>query len=95
LPGWAGWSAGGLVALGGVEFEFAEELAGGCVDDPDVEVVDQDEDAGSGVGSADADGVEPAAVSEGDLAAVSTRSRRRRSWVSPVRSPGLALGRAA
>ena len=62
MPGWAGWSAGGLVALGGVELEFAEELAGGGVDDPDAEVVDQDEDAGSGVGSADADGVEPAAV---------------------------------
>jgi len=29
FPGWAGWSAGGLVALGGVEDELAEELAGG------------------------------------------------------------------
>jgi hypothetical protein len=45
LPGWSGWSAGGLVAVGGVEFEFVEELAGGCVDDPDVEVLDQDQDA--------------------------------------------------
>jgi hypothetical protein len=33
-----------------------------------VEVLDEDEDVGSGVGSADADGVEPAAVPEGDLA---------------------------
>ena len=30
--------------------------------------MDQDEDAGSGVGSPDADGLEPAAVTEGDLA---------------------------
>jgi hypothetical protein len=34
----------------------------------DVQVLDEEQDAGSGVGSADADGVEPAAVAEGDLA---------------------------
>jgi hypothetical protein len=44
-----------LVALGGVEGEFAEKLAGGGVDDADVEVLHEDEDAGSGVGPADAD----------------------------------------
>ena len=59
-----------MVALGCVEGEFAEEFAGGGVDDADVEVVDQDEDAGSAVGSPDADGVEPATVTEGDLAGV-------------------------
>jgi len=64
----AGWSSGALVALGWVEHELAEEFAGGCVDDPDVEVLDQDGDAGSGVGSSDADGVELAAVAQGDLA---------------------------
>ena len=58
-----------MVALGWVECEFAEEFAGGGVDDADVEVLNEDEDAGSGVGSADADGVEPAAVAKGDLAA--------------------------
>jgi hypothetical protein len=47
-----------LVALGWVEDELAEEFAGGCVDDPDVEVLDEDGDAGSGVGPSDADGVE-------------------------------------
>jgi hypothetical protein len=57
-----------LVALGWVEDEFAEQFAGGGVDDADVTVLDQDEDAGSGVGSADADGVEPAPVAQGDLA---------------------------
>jgi hypothetical protein len=57
-----------LVALGGVEDEFAEEFAGGGVDDADVEVLDEHDDVGSGVGSADADGVEPALVAQGDLA---------------------------
>ena len=49
--------------------EFAEDLAGGGVDDADVEVVDEHQDAGSGVGSADADVVELAGVAEGELAA--------------------------
>jgi hypothetical protein len=66
---WSGWSAGALVALGWVEDQVAEEFAGGCVDDADVQVLDQDDDAGSGVGSADADRVELAAVAQGDLAA--------------------------
>src|SRR5512133_1896504 len=59
-----------LVALGRVEGELAEEFAGGGVDHADVAVLDQDEDVGSGVGSADADGVEPAVVAQGDLAAL-------------------------
>jgi hypothetical protein len=37
-----------LVALGPVEGEFSEELAGGGVDDADVEVVDERQDVGSG-----------------------------------------------
>jgi hypothetical protein len=57
-----------LVALGGVEGELAEQLRGGGVDDADLEVLDQDENAGSGVGSSDADGVRLAAVAPGDLA---------------------------
>jgi hypothetical protein len=52
-----------------VEGELAEDFAGGAVDDRDVEVVDQGDDAGSGVGAADADGVEASAVAQGDLAA--------------------------
>ncbi len=67
LAGGAGWSAGALVSLGWVESELTEEFAGGGVDDADVEIFDQDDDAGSGVGSADADGVEPALVAQGDL----------------------------
>jgi hypothetical protein len=70
LAGWSGWAAGGLVVAGGVEGEFAEEFAGGGVDDADVEVVGEDEDVGSGVGSADADVVESAVDAEGDDAGV-------------------------
>jgi len=40
------------------------------VDDPDVEVLDEQDDGGSGVGSADADVEESASVAEGDLALV-------------------------
>jgi hypothetical protein len=57
-----------LVALGRVEDELAEEFAGGGVDDPDLEVVDQDDDAGSAVGSADADVAESAGDAQGDAA---------------------------
>jgi hypothetical protein len=45
---------GGLVVAGGVEGEVAERFAGGGVDDPDVEVGDEEDDGGSGVGSAQA-----------------------------------------
>jgi hypothetical protein len=58
-----------LVAAGGVEGELAEKLAGVGVDDADVAVLGEDEDAGSGVGSADADGAQAPVVAEGDLAA--------------------------
>jgi len=64
----AGWSAGGLVVPGGVDGEFAEELAGGGVDDADVQVLDEHQDAGPGVGAADADVVEPAVDAQGQLA---------------------------
>ena len=50
--------AGGLVVAGWAGGEFAEEFAGGGVDDADVEVVHEHEDAGSGVGSSDADVVD-------------------------------------
>ena len=64
----SGWAAGGLVVAGGVEGEFAEEFAGGGVDDADVQVLHEEQDAGSGVGSADADVVEASGVAEGDFA---------------------------
>jgi hypothetical protein len=44
-----------LVVAVGVEDEFSEELSGGGLDDAYVEVLDQQQDVGSGVGSSDAD----------------------------------------
>jgi hypothetical protein len=45
----------GLVVLAGVDGELAQELAGDGFDDADVEVLDEQDDVGSGVGSSDAD----------------------------------------
>ena len=59
-----------MVVPGGVEDEVAEQFSGGLVDDPDVQVLDQQEDVGSGVGSSDADVVEAAVVAQGDDAGV-------------------------
>ena len=44
-----------LVVAVGVDGEFAEEFAGDGVDDADLEVLDEQDDVGSFVGSADAD----------------------------------------
>ena len=46
----AGWPAGGLV----VEGQFPQEFAGGGVEDADAEVLDEQQDVGSGVDAADA-----------------------------------------
>ena len=56
--GCAGGLSGAVVAALGVEGEVADDLAGGGVDDADVEVVDEEDDGGSVEGSADADVVE-------------------------------------
>ena len=64
----ASWLAGRLVALFGVEGELADEFAGDGVDDADVQVLDQEQDAGSGVGPADADVEQFPAVAQGELA---------------------------
>lgn len=47
-----------MIVPGGVDGEVADELAGRGVDDSDVEVVDEHQNAGSGVGAADADVVQ-------------------------------------
>jgi hypothetical protein len=60
--------AGGLVVAVGVEDELAEEFSGGGVDDADLEVLDEQDDAGSRVGSADADVVQAAVVPQRDRA---------------------------
>ena len=54
------------MALVWVDGEFAEEFAGDGVDDADLEVVDQQDDVGSGVGSSDADVAELAGDAQGD-----------------------------
>jgi len=63
LGGPLGFS-GGLVVAVWVEGEFAEQFAGGGVDDPDVPVLNEQQDVGSGVGPAGADVVEAAAVTQ-------------------------------
>lgn len=68
--GFGPWSFLGLVAACWVEGEVSEELAGGGVDDADVEVVDESDDGLSGVGAADADVVHAAGSAERDGAAV-------------------------
>ena len=79
-----------LVVPGWVGGELADELAGSGVDDADVRVL------GPGCGRphfvAGADVVEAAVGAEGGLPAGSVRTRL---WMSAVRSPGAALGRAA
>ncbi len=50
---------------------MAEEFSGGGVDDADVEVFDEHDDVGSGVGSSNADVVEGAGVAQGDCSGVS------------------------
>ena len=76
---WSGWAfgcTGGLVVAGGIDGEFAEEFAGGGVDDADdaddadVQVVDEQDGVGSGVGSSDADVVEPSVHAQGDATGV-------------------------
>ena len=88
-------AAGGLVVAGGIEGEVAEEFVGGGVDDPDVQVLDQEQDVGSGAGSADADVVELAAVAQGDRAVgIEPVGADAVAGVVWSRLPGVALGRA-
>ena len=65
---WSGLAdTAGLVIDGWVEHQLADELAGGGVDDANVEAVDQHQDGDSGVSSADPDVVQPAVVAEGEF----------------------------
>jgi hypothetical protein len=57
-----------LVVASWVDEEVAQDLAGGGVDDGDVEVLDEQDDVGSGVGSADADVAESAGDAQCDAA---------------------------
>ena len=64
----AGWAAEWLVVAGRVDGQFADEVAGGGVDDPDVQVLDEHEDGSPGVFVAGADVVELAVDAQGELA---------------------------
>ena len=73
LGSWSGGSlgcSGGLVVAAGVEDQLSEEFAGGGCDHADLQVVDEQDDVGSGVGSADADVVQAPGVAQGDAAGV-------------------------
>jgi hypothetical protein len=50
----------------GVEGQLPEEFGGQGIDDPDVEVVGEQDDVGSGVGPSDADVVVSTVVAQGD-----------------------------
>ena len=60
--------AEGLVVLGGVDGELADEFAGRLVRDADIEVVGEDDDACAAVFGAGADVVHAAVDAQGDLA---------------------------
>jgi hypothetical protein len=64
----AGWAAEWLVVAGLVDGELADEFAGGGVDDPDVQVVNEHEDGRAGVLVAGADVVEFPVDAQGELA---------------------------
>ena len=69
FSGWSGGAfgcSGGLVVTVGVEGQVAEEFSGDGVDDADLEVLDEQDDAGSCVGSADTDVVQSATMPQGD-----------------------------
>src|SRR4051794_41697481 len=66
----AGGSAGGLIVLAWVDDQVAQDLAGGGVDDGDVQVLDEQDDVGSGVGSADADVAQAPGDAQGDAASL-------------------------
>ena len=57
-----------MVVAAWVDDEVAQDFAGGGVDDGDVEVLDEQDDVGSGVGSADADVADLAGDAQGDAA---------------------------
>ena len=59
----------GQDVLGRDGAQLADQCAGVASDDPDVEIVDQEGDSGSGASGAEAEVVQSAVVPEGDAAA--------------------------
>jgi hypothetical protein len=84
-----------LVVAGGVDGQFAQEFAGGGVDDADVEVVDDLDDGGSAVFPADADVVHSAVHAQGEPAVlVDDVVQDSAVDVAGAVGAGVALGRA-
>ena len=67
-PGVSSFRGSWLVVAVWVDGELAEQFAGDGVDDAYVEVLDEQDDVGSGVGSSDADVAELAGHAQGDAA---------------------------
>jgi hypothetical protein len=83
-----------VVVLGRVELKFSEEFAV-VGEDPDMELVDQDQDVGAGVAAADAAVVGPAVVAQGEgSAGVALVVADAVVGSSRGRPVGTALGRA-
>ena len=85
----------GLVVLGGVEGELADEFAGFGVDGGDLKVLDQEQDGGAVPGASESDVVQAAAVSQGDGAFVDLVGADAVVVRSAGSLEGLATGRAA
>jgi hypothetical protein len=87
--------AGGLVVAGGVENEVAEQFAGGGVEDADLQVLDEQQDVGSGAGPADADVVQAAAGARADVAGFADAVAADALVGAGGPVTGTALGRVA
>jgi hypothetical protein len=75
---------------------LSEDLAGGGVEDGDIQVLDEESDVGSGVGSSDSDVVESSVVTPGDGAdAVDLVGADPVVALAAAITAGPALGRAA
>lgn len=82
-----------MVVLAWVDDQVAEDLAGGGVDDGDVEVLDEEEDVGPGVGSPDADVAEPAGDAQVNLPVGLTRALPRPRGISAASSRSSAVAK--
>ena len=88
--------AGGLVVAVRVEDEFAEEFTGGDADDSDVQVIDEEHDAGPGMAAADANVVKAATVAQGDRAVgVDTVLADAHVGIANAGAVGVLIGRRA
>lgn len=74
-----GFTRFSAVGAGGVEGVLGQDVAGVGVDDGGLVVVDEADDLGAGVGSADAEVEQAAAVAEADLSVAGRRCRNART----------------